>query len=185
MAIALMFTNAGPCHAIIGNVVMPNMRAVACAVAMAATHLLGDIWSPTLMGWVAQTFGQADSMATPFGRALAAIGAVPRAQPGHDPENLTAAPAHAVPALVIAGIVLLSGARHLPREMALMLAKLRAVPAAASRCGAARRTRALRDGQGPRRRHRARRHRAVDENSGMNRSRADRIAEIFRLRSRP
>ena len=88
-----MFTNAGPCHAIIGNVVMPNMRAVACAVAMAATHLLGDIWSPTLMAWVAETFGQADSMATPFGRALAAIGAVPRAQPGHDPENLTAAPA--------------------------------------------------------------------------------------------
>ena len=58
---------------------------------MAAIHLLGDIWSPTLMGWVADTFGQADSMATPFGQALAAIGAVPRAQPGRDPENLTAA----------------------------------------------------------------------------------------------
>ena len=65
VAIALMFTNAGPCYAIIANVVMPNMRAVACAVAMAATHLLGDIWSPTLMAWVADTFGQADSMATP------------------------------------------------------------------------------------------------------------------------
>ncbi len=97
MAIALMFTNAGPCYAIIGNVVMPNMRAVACAVAMAATHLLGDIWSPTLMAWVAQTFGQADSMATPFGQALAAIGAVPKAQPGHDPENLAAALLIAVP----------------------------------------------------------------------------------------
>ncbi len=80
------------------------------------------------MAWVAQTFGQADSMATPFGQALAAIGAVPKAQPGHDPENLAAALLTAVPALVIAGIVLLSGARHLPREMALMLAKLRAVP---------------------------------------------------------
>jgi hypothetical protein len=33
-----------------------------------------------------------------------------------------------IPALLIAGIVLLSGARHLPREMALMLAKLRATP---------------------------------------------------------
>jgi len=128
LTIALMFTNAGPCHAIIGNVVMPNMRAVACAVAMTATHLLGDIWSPTLMAWVAQTFGQADSMATPFGQALAAIGAVPKAQPGRDPENLAAALITAVPALVIAGIVLLSGARHLPREMALMLAKLRAAP---------------------------------------------------------
>jgi hypothetical protein len=128
VAIALMFTNSGPCHAIIANVVMPNMRAVACAVALAAVHLLGDIWSPTLMGWVADTFGQADSMATPFGRALAAIGAVPKAQPGRDAENLTAALLTALPALVIAGIVLLSGARHLPREMALMLAKLRAAP---------------------------------------------------------
>jgi MFS family permease len=127
-SIALMFTSAGPCYAIIANVVMPNMRAVACAVALAATHLLGDIWSPTLMGWVADTFGQADSMATPFGHALAAIGAVPKAQPGRDPENLIAALLTALPALLIAGVVLLSGARHLPREMALMLAKLRSWP---------------------------------------------------------
>jgi MFS family permease len=127
-SIALMFTSAGPCHAIIANVVMPNMRAVACAVALAASHLLGDIWSPTLMGWMADTFGQADSMATPFGQALAAIGAVPKAQPGRDPENLTAALLTAIPALLIAGIVLFSGARHLPREMALMLAKLRSMP---------------------------------------------------------
>jgi hypothetical protein len=128
VAIALMFTNAGPCYAIIANVVMPNMRAVACAVSLAAAHLLGDMWSPSLMGWVADTFGAADSMATPFGQALAAIGAVPKAQPGHDPDNLTAAMLTAVPALAIAGVVLLSGARHLPREMALMLAKLRAIP---------------------------------------------------------
>lgn len=127
-AIALMFTNTGPSYAIIANVVLPNMRGVACGVALAAVSLLGDIWSPTLMGWVANTFGEADSMATPFGQALAAIGAVPRAQPGHDPENLTAALLAAVPAAVIAGVVLLAGARHLPREMALMLAKLRSVP---------------------------------------------------------
>ncbi len=127
-AIALMFTHAGPCYAIIASVVMPNMRGVACAVALAATVLLGNIWSPSLMGWIADTFGQPDTMATPFGRALAAIGAVPRAQPGHDPENLTAALLIAVPVLLIAGVVLLSGARHLPREMALMRAKLRAVP---------------------------------------------------------
>ncbi|MGA7496584.1 MAG: MFS transporter [Isosphaeraceae bacterium] len=128
LAIALLFTNAGPCQAIIANVVLPNMRAVAYAVALAATHLLGDLWSPTLMGWVSDTFGQDDSMATPFGRALAAIGATPKAQPGHDPENLVAAVLTAVPALVIAGVVLLAGGRHLPREMALMIAKLRAAP---------------------------------------------------------
>ena len=110
------------------SVVMPNMRAVACAAALASIHLLGDIWSPSLMGWTVQTFGQTDSMATIFGKALTALGAVPVAQPGRDPENLTAGMLVVIPALLIAGIVLLSGARHLPREMALMLAKLRATP---------------------------------------------------------
>ena len=33
-----------------------------------------------------------------------------------------------VPAVLLAGVVLLAGARHLPREMALMLAKLKAGP---------------------------------------------------------
>jgi MFS transporter, Spinster family, sphingosine-1-phosphate transporter len=104
------------------------MRAVACGATLAAVHLLGDLWSPTLMGWVVDTFGQADSMATVFGQALAALGAVPVVQPGHDPENLTAGMLVVVPALLISGIVLLSGSRHLPREMALMLAKLKAAP---------------------------------------------------------
>ena len=95
---------------------------------MSADHLLGDLWSPSLMGWMIETFGQADSMATGFGRALAALGAVPVVQPGRDPENLTAGMLVVVPALVISGAVLLAAARHLPREMALMLAKLRAAP---------------------------------------------------------
>ena len=33
------------------------------------------------------------------------------------------------PALLLSGVVLLAGARHLPREMALMQAKLKAAPA--------------------------------------------------------
>jgi predicted MFS family arabinose efflux permease len=128
LAVFLMFLNIGPCYSIIANVVMPNMRAVACGVTLAAVHLLGDLWSPTLMGWVADTFGQADSMATGFGQVLTALGAVPVVQPGRDPENLTAGMLVVVPALLISGIVLLAGSRHLPREMALMLAKLKAVP---------------------------------------------------------
>ena len=80
------------------------------------------------MGWVVDTFGQADSMATIFGTALTALGAVPVAKPGRSPENLTAGMLVVIPALLISGIVLLAGSRHLPREMALMLAKLRAVP---------------------------------------------------------
>jgi MFS transporter, Spinster family, sphingosine-1-phosphate transporter len=128
LAVGAMYMNIVPCYTIIASVVMPNMRAVACGAALASIHLLGDIWSPNLMGWAVETFGQADSMATIFGKALTAVGAVPVAEPGHDPENLTAGMLVVIPALLISGIVLLSGARHLPREMALMLAKLRATP---------------------------------------------------------
>ncbi len=128
LAVGLMFLEIGPCYAIISRVVMPNMRGVACGVTLSATHLLGDLWSPTLMGWVIDTFAQADSMATGFGQVLAAVGAVPVAQPGRDPQNLTAGMLAVLPALLISGVVLLAGSRHLPREMALMLAKLRAAP---------------------------------------------------------
>jgi MFS family permease len=135
LTIGLLFTGAGPCHAIIANVVLPNMRGVAYAVAMSATHLLGDLWSPSLMGWVSDTFGQEDSMATAFGRLLAAIGATPKAQPGHHPENLVAALLTVLPALAIAGAVLFAGSRHLLREMALMLAKLAAPPSRGAAAG--------------------------------------------------
>jgi predicted MFS family arabinose efflux permease len=128
VAEAIMFMNVIPCYTIISSVVMPNMRGAACGAALAAVLLLGDIWSPTLMGWLVETFGERDSMATPFGQALAALGAVPVVQPGRDPENLAAGMLAVVPALLISGIVLLAGARHLPRELALMLAKLRAAP---------------------------------------------------------
>jgi MFS family permease len=128
---ALMFINTGPCNAVIANVVMPNMRAAAFAISIFVLHFLGDIWSPTLMGWTADFFGHDDSMASGFGRVLAAIGALPTARPGHDPENLTAGMLLVVPAVFLAGVVLLVGARHLPREMALMLARLKARPQAA------------------------------------------------------
>jgi MFS family permease len=128
LAETAIFFDVVPCYTIISSVVMPNMRAVGCAAALAAVHLLGDIWSPSLMGWVVDTFGQPDTMSTVFGRALAAIGAVPVAQPDSDPVNITAGMLVVIPALLIAGVVLLAGARHLPREMALMLAKLRAAP---------------------------------------------------------
>lgn len=129
LAEALMFINTGPCNAVIANVVMPNMRASAFAVAIFAVHVLGDIWSPSLMGWVVDTFGRVDSMATPFGQALAAIGALPTTpRPDAPAENLIAGMLVVVPALVLSGGVLLAGARHLPRETALMLAKLKSAP---------------------------------------------------------
>jgi MFS family permease len=125
---ALMFINTGPCNAVIANVVLPHMRAAAYAISTFVLHFLGDIWSPTLMGWIADFFGHDDAMASGFGQALAAIGAHPMARPGQDPENLTAGMLVVVPAVLLAGVVLLAGARHLPREMALMLARLKARP---------------------------------------------------------
>ncbi len=50
LAEGLMFMNIVPCYTIIANVVMPNMRAVACGAALASIHFLGDIWSPDLDG---------------------------------------------------------------------------------------------------------------------------------------
>jgi MFS transporter, Spinster family, sphingosine-1-phosphate transporter len=136
LAEALMFMNTGPCNAVIANVVAPNLRAAAYAIAIFAVHFLGDIWSPTLMGWVADTFGRTDTMATSFGRALASIGAAPTVVEGGPPENLLAGMLVVIPAVLLSGIVLLAGARHLPREMAHMLAKLRSVPRPASAAAA-------------------------------------------------
>jgi MFS family permease len=127
----LMFVNTGPCNAVIGNVVAPNMRAAAYAAGILVMHFLGDIWSPWLIGATADYFGQPDIMLTSIGKTLQGLGAVPMVPKGRtNPENLVAGLLIVVPAVVLSGIVLLAGARHLPREMALMLARLKARPTA-------------------------------------------------------
>lgn len=128
VAEALMFVNTGPCNAIIANVVQPNLRAAAFAISTFAIHFLGDIWSPWLIGKAADLFGDPETMASSYGQLLKAIGAVPTQVAGHPPENIVAGLLMVVPALLLSGVVLLVGARHLPREMALMQAKLKAAP---------------------------------------------------------
>ncbi|MBV8267174.1 MAG: MFS transporter [Planctomycetaceae bacterium] len=124
----LMFINTGPCNAIIANVVQPNLRAAAYALAIFALHFLGDIWSPWMIGKAADMFGDPVMMASGVGRALQSLGAVPTRVSDHPPENIVAGLLIVVPALLLSGIVLLAGTRHLPREMALMQVKLRAAP---------------------------------------------------------
>jgi MFS family permease len=126
---ALMFVNTGPCNAIIANVVQPNLRAAAYSIAIFAVHFLGDIWSPSLIGKVSDLFGDAEMMAGRLGRALNAIGAVPTQSNSQPPENIVAGLFVVVPALLLSGFLLLTGARYLRREMAQMQAKLAAVPA--------------------------------------------------------
>ena len=67
-----------------------------------------------------------------FGRTLSSIGAMPTQVAGRPPENIVAGLLVVVAALLISGIVLLVGARYLPREMALMQAKLMASPRSAT-----------------------------------------------------
>lgn len=127
LAEALMFVNTGPCSAILGHVVQPNMRAVALAISILVLHFLGDVWSPWLIGLIADRFGSSEAMAGTIGQWLAAIGAVPTKPEGMPrPENMLAGMLIVIPAVALSGVVLLAGARHLPREMALMQAKLRA-----------------------------------------------------------
>jgi hypothetical protein len=133
LAEALMFVNTGPCNAIIGSVVDPRMRATAYAAAILVLHFLGDIWSPWLVGEVSRYFGKPDVMATGVGLKLASIGALPVTPEGYNrPENQVAGLLIVIPAMILSGLVLLSGARHLPREMALMLARLKAAGRLAS-----------------------------------------------------
>jgi hypothetical protein len=125
LAQTLMFANTGPSNAVIANVVLPKMRATAYAIGTFVIHMLGDVWSPTLMGAVSDEFGKNSWMATPPGQFLAALGFVPTEAHGTT-TNLGAGMLLVVPAVVLGGVVLLLGMRHLPRDMALMQARLQA-----------------------------------------------------------
>jgi MFS family permease len=121
----LMFMNTGPCYAIIANVVQPNLRAAAFAIAIFAVHFLGDIWSPSLIGKLSDYFGSQQAMDGTIGRTLHWIGAVPTQVANQAPENIVAGLLVVVPALLLSAMALVAGARHLPHEMALLQAKLR------------------------------------------------------------
>ena len=57
VGLTLVFMNSGPTNTIIVNVVDPKIRAAAFAINIFFIHLLGDIPSPTAMGWVSDATG--------------------------------------------------------------------------------------------------------------------------------
>jgi len=48
----LMFTSTGPVNTVIVSVVPPGIRASAMALSILTIHLLGDVPSPALVGWL-------------------------------------------------------------------------------------------------------------------------------------
>jgi MFS family permease len=52
-----VFLNTGPCNAILVNIVPPAMRSTAFAINIFLIHVLGDIWSPIVIGAVADATG--------------------------------------------------------------------------------------------------------------------------------
>ena len=129
VAETLMFINTGPCNAIIANVVQPNLRAAAYAIAIFAVHFLGDIWSPSLIGKVADMFGDPETMAGAFGRVLAVDrrGADAGRRPAAREHRRRPARRRARRSCSRASSCWRAPGTC-PREMALMQAKLKAVP---------------------------------------------------------
>jgi MFS family permease len=124
----LMFVNTAPCNTIIANVTDPTLRATANATALAGVHLLGDLWSPPLIGMLAAAFGSEGMMASPLGRFLASAGATPRVGELGTPENLAAGLLVVVPLIVASGVVFLVGTRFLARDSERMVARLAGGP---------------------------------------------------------
>ena len=122
-----MFVNTGPCNAIISNVVAPNSRSLAYAAAVFAIHFLGDVWSPSLMGFVSDRFARPEALTGSIGRLLLSFSASPTLGPelGAKPQNLLAGLLLTVPALAASGIILLIGSRHLLADSNAMLARLK------------------------------------------------------------
>jgi hypothetical protein len=52
LAELLMFASTGPINSAIVNAVAPGIRAMAMAVSIFAIHILGDVPSPALVGWI-------------------------------------------------------------------------------------------------------------------------------------
>jgi MFS family permease len=125
LAQMLMFANIGPTNAVIANVVLPNLRSTAYALCNFFIHMLGDVWSPWLMGIVSDLFGTPSWMASPAGRFMAWLGLRP-VEIGGRPSNLGVGMLIVVPAILLGAMVLLAGIRHLPREMAWMKRRLAA-----------------------------------------------------------
>jgi MFS family permease len=117
VAMVLLASTLGPCNTVPANVIPPNRRAAAYALNIFLIHLLGDISSPPLIGWLSDYLGRPSVVHSELGSFLASIGASPVYTP-KGPKNLTAGMLAVIPMLLLGGIFFLFGSRYLARDEA-------------------------------------------------------------------
>ncbi len=114
-ALVLLSMVLGPCNTVTANVVAPNRRAAAYATFIFFIHVLGDISSPILLGWISGLFGEPNVMNSPIGRFFASIGATPViTEVGTT--NLTVAMLSVAPILLLGFVFFGIGSYFLPRD---------------------------------------------------------------------
>ena len=113
VASVLMSSCLGPCNTVTANVVPGASRAMGYAASIFLLHLLGDIPSPPLVGFVADRLAAPGS--SPLSRFLERLGATP-VWDGHGMTNITAGMLVIVPVLLIGSLCFFLGARTLPRD---------------------------------------------------------------------
>jgi MFS family permease len=74
IAEVMVFLNTGPGNAVIVSVVLPEIRATAIALSVFAFHLVGDVPSPILIGWVSDWTGSLERALLLCTVAIAASG---------------------------------------------------------------------------------------------------------------
>ncbi|QEH34248.1 Hexuronate transporter [Aquisphaera giovannonii] len=113
----LMAMVLGPSNTVTANVVPANQRAAGYALFIFLIHVLGDIGSPILLGWISDLFGSDAIMTSPLGTFLESIGAGPKPDENGLMTNLTVAMLAVGPVLILGGILFLIGSRYLPEDM--------------------------------------------------------------------
>ncbi len=115
LASVLMSSCLGPCNTVTANVVPGSRRAAGFAISIFLLHLLGDIPSPPLVGYVADRLGLPGAGETALGRFFEGLGALP-VMVGHDRANITAGMLLIAPVLLIGSLCFFLGARFLPAD---------------------------------------------------------------------
>jgi MFS family permease len=102
LAVFCLFFNTGPSNTIIANVVHPSVRASAYAICIFVIHILGDVISPPIIGFITDNTKSAE----------------------HPKGNMTLAFLVVGVAILVGGVFWLLGVKHLERDTRLASARL-------------------------------------------------------------